>query len=111
MAFSDYSTNPSVNVTIAGVNVGEFCPPGNLNDAIRQLMADGKALSLTIPDVSSFMGKGGGVFTGDISRQGRGGYLHHANNAFTDGRVFFLPRGSPRPSSPVEGMVVNYYDA
>jgi hypothetical protein len=109
MAFSDYSTTPSVNVTIAGVNVGEGCPPGNLNNAIRQLMADGKALLGSIPDTSALMPKSGGIFTDDISRQGQGAYLHHAHGVLTDGRVYTLAQGSARPTGVAEGAYAFYY--
>jgi microcystin-dependent protein len=51
MAVSDYSTNPDANTTIAGINIGELCNASNMNDAIRQLMADIKvfATSSTAP--------------------------------------------------------------
>lgn len=40
MAISDYSTTAASNTAISGTNVNEGCPPANINDAIRQLMAD-----------------------------------------------------------------------
>lgn len=40
MAVKDYSTTPSSNTSIASISVAEGCSPGNINDAIRQLMAD-----------------------------------------------------------------------
>jgi hypothetical protein len=40
MAFSDWSTTAASNGTTLGVNIGEGCPPGNVNNAIRQAMAD-----------------------------------------------------------------------
>lgn len=40
MAISDYSTTPGSNTSISGINIGENCSPGNLNNATRQLMAD-----------------------------------------------------------------------
>lgn len=42
MAVSDYSTSPNSNTSIGGINIGEGCPPGNINNALRQLMADMK---------------------------------------------------------------------
>lgn len=108
MAFGDYSTTPSANTTIAGKNIAEGCPPGNLNDAVRQLMADGKALSNAMPDTSALLPKAGGEVTGDITRQGRGAHLHHASSANTDGRVYLLPLGSPRPTA-TSGAIVFYY--
>lgn len=40
MAIGDYSTTPGSNTSISGINIGENCPPANINNAIRQLMAD-----------------------------------------------------------------------
>jgi hypothetical protein len=44
MAVTDYLATPSSNTAIAGINIGENCPRANVNDAIRQLMADLKTL-------------------------------------------------------------------
>lgn len=43
MAVSDYSTTAGSNTSISGINIAEGCSPANLNNAIRQLMADVKA--------------------------------------------------------------------
>ncbi|MBY0430321.1 MAG: hypothetical protein K2Q10_03915 [Rhodospirillales bacterium] len=40
MTISYYSATPGSNTTISGINIDEGCPPGNLNDALRQMMAD-----------------------------------------------------------------------
>lgn len=40
MPVEDYSTDPNSNTEINGINVAEGCAPGNINNAIRQLMAD-----------------------------------------------------------------------
>ena len=42
MGFSDYNSNPDLNTSISGVNIGEGCPPSGINNAIRQIMADAK---------------------------------------------------------------------
>ncbi len=44
MAIKDYSTTAGNNAAINGVNIAEGCPPGNLNDAIREVMADVRSL-------------------------------------------------------------------
>lgn len=108
MAFSDYNVNPNLNVTIGGVSVAESCPPANINNAIRQLAADGKALLDSIPNTSTLMPKAGGAFSGNISRATRGGYLHFNASTALDGRVYVLPEGSPRPTG-AEGVIVFYY--
>jgi hypothetical protein len=111
MSFGSYSTTPANNVTCGGVSVAEDCAAGNINNAIRQLMADGKSLYDTVAaiDVSALMAKAGGAFTGQITRSGSGGYFYNANSAQSGGKVSFLADGSARPSSPAEGDVVFFY--
>ncbi len=105
---SEFSVDPNANVTIGGVNVGEDCSPAGINNALRYLAATSRDLFNRVEDVSDAMPITGGIFQGDILRQSRGAYLHHANSARTGGMVDFLPEGSVRPT-PVEGMVVFYY--
>ena len=40
---SDYNTNPDLNTQINSIAIGEGCLPGNVNNAIRQVMADVRA--------------------------------------------------------------------
>jgi hypothetical protein len=49
MPVSDYSTTPSLNSTISGTNIAEGCPPANINNAIRQIMADVKSFAEAVP--------------------------------------------------------------
>lgn len=109
MAFSDYSATPGSNVTIAGININEGCPAANINNALRQLMADAKSFSSTVPSVANYMPKSGGAFTGTITRNGSGGYLYHASSAQATGPVYTQPVSSSLPSSPAEGTVVFQY--
>lgn len=110
MAFSAYSTLPSANVSINGVNVAENCAAGNVNDAIRQLMADGRTLHNTVAaiNVSSYLPLAGGTVTGNITRSGAGAHRYNAAGSLTSGATYYLPTGSARPS-PAEGVVVFYY--
>lgn len=105
---SEFSTSPDANTTIGGTNVGENCSPGGLNNAIRYIAAVVRTLYDQVQGLAGAMPTTGGAFTGDITRQGRGGYLHHANSAQTAGQVHFLPDGSARPGA-AEGVVVFYY--
>ena len=111
MAFTAYSTTPASNTTIAGINVAENCPPGNMNDAIRQLMADGKALDATVAAINTaaLMPYAGGAFTGQITRSTGGGYFYNANAAQGGGAISFLATGSALPASPAEGDIVYFY--
>jgi microcystin-dependent protein len=43
LAFSDWSTTAASNGTVLGVNIAEGCSPANVNNAIRQAMADIRA--------------------------------------------------------------------
>jgi len=105
---TEFSTTPSVNVTIGGINVGEGCSPTGINDAIRYIAAVSRDTYDRIPASGGFVPTTGGSFTGDIFRATRGAYLHHAGAAQTDGRVIFLPEGSARPAGS-EGLLVFYY--
>jgi hypothetical protein len=105
---NEFSLTPAANVTIGGVNVGEDCSPGGLNDALRYVAAVCRDTSDKIPVVGGFVPSTGGSYTGDIFRATRGAYLHHAGAGQTDGRVMFLPEGSARPGGS-EGLVVFYY--
>lgn len=108
MAVSDWSTTAADNTTIDGTNIAESCPPGGINNAIRSIMAAVRAMYDDLADPDDLMPLSGGTFTGDISREGQGAYLHHANGAQTDGKVFFQAEGSARPTG-AEGRIVFYY--
>lgn len=43
MPTSNWSTNPAENTSVGGVFIGENCPPGNLNNGERTIMAEAKA--------------------------------------------------------------------
>lgn len=105
---SEFSATPEENTTIGGVNVAEGCSPKGMNNAIRYLAAAMRSLYNQVQTLAGAMPKSGGAFTGDITRQGRGAYLHHAGTAQVSGRVFFLPEGSATPSLS-EGDVVFFY--
>lgn len=105
---SEFSATPAANTTIGGVNVGEGCSPGGLNDVERYLAAAMRTLYDQVQTVAAAMPISGGAFTGDITRQGKGAYLHHANAAQANGQVYVLPEGSARPAA-AEGVVVFYY--
>lgn len=108
MAVQDWSTNPAANVAIDGVNIAEGCPPANMNDMGRRIMASVRVMYNGLPNTDTLMPKAGAPFTGNPTFNGRGGYVHHANSAFTDGRLHLLPEGSARPT-PAEGVMVFYY--
>lgn len=101
MSFGSYSTTPSLNVTIAGQSMAEGTTSvPSINNAIRQLMADGKSLFDTVAsiDLSGYATLNGPTFTGQPKYTGRGAFLHHNSAANTSGRIFITAEGAAQPS-------------
>ena len=110
MAVTDYSITPGSNTTISSINVAEGCPPGNLNNAFRQIMADVRVMYDNLPSVAGLAPLTGAVFTGTQPiYSGRGAFLHNADSANSSGRVSILPTGSSNPTSPANGDIVFFY--
>ena len=106
---SEFSTVPNENITIGGKSIADGdTATADINDIIRYLAAVIRDSADKVPTVGGFVPSTGGTYTGDIFRQSRGAYLHHAGSGQTDGRVMFLPEGSIRPTA-AEGMIVFYY--
>lgn len=103
MSVADYSTTPGSNGSISGINIAENCPAGNMNGALRQLMADVRVFYDGVPAVSTLVTKTGGVFTGNPTFIGRGGYLHNNEPTSAGGRVFTQASGGGTPSGMVDG--------
>lgn len=69
MAVSDWSTNAASNTTVGAVNIAENCPAANLNNAIREVMAQIRAYTGTLdsayqakdPTLTNFGGLAGGA--------------------------------------------------
>jgi hypothetical protein len=110
MSFGSYSTTPASNTSINGINIAPNCAAGNVDNAIRQIMADGKELYDTVEaiDVSAYMPLAGGAFTGTITRAAAGGYLYHAISGLS-GPVYVLQSGTALPSGPSEGTMVFFW--
>lgn len=87
MAFSSYYSTPSLNVSINGISIAENCPAANINDAIRQLMADARLFNDSIPNVSNLMPLAGGVFTGPVTFTGKGQFLYHNDPSNASGKL------------------------
>jgi hypothetical protein len=98
----------TANTSLDGLNVAEGWSAANANAAVRMLMANIRAMWNVVSTPASsiytgFMLKAGGAFTGDITRNGRGGYLHNANPAHTGGKRTIQPIGGGFPAGGVEG--------
>lgn len=110
MAFSDYSATPSSNGTIASINIAEGCPPANINNAIRQIMADAKAFDNAKADATLLVTKAAAVFTGTQPiYDGRGAYVHWNNSALTSGRRYVQAEGSSLPTGLLPGDEILEY--
>ena len=111
MSFGSYSTTPASNISINGVNIAENCPASNVNDAIRQLAADGRELYNTVVaiDVSGKLSTTGGTMTGNISRSGGGSHLYHGH-PFTGGAVYVQHISIALDNGVAEGSMVFQYE-
>jgi hypothetical protein len=105
--------NSSVaNTTVDSINIGENCPPGNINGGMRSIMAGVKTLSLTIPATSAtFMPKSGGIFTGAITFASAGAFRYNADPRYQwarlpsdRGQLPPIEPGGRRPGFLLHGM-------
>jgi len=112
MAFSSWSTDNASNVTVGGISIAENCPAANVNNAIREVMAEVRAAfnpaldpfqaSTTVAGARTALGalyNAGDTITGNLVRGSAGPHLYHTNASFTSGRVFFTAVGAGDPTS------------
>lgn len=126
MAVGDYSTNPALNVEIAGIDISEGCAASGYNGALRQIMADIKAWTdaqgVTYPISIANGGTGqdtaaealtalgafpsaGGTISGDsiidgkLTRDGFGVHAHFASTSMTGGRIYVAASGGSDPTA------------
>lgn len=100
MGFRDYSLTPGSNTTIAGINIAEDCSPAGINNAIRQVMADGRDLADDVDaiDISGKANIASPAFIGQPTVATRGAVVHHNNAANTSGRIFVQASGAAVPT-------------
>jgi len=113
VAFSDWSSNQGENTNVGSVFIGENCPPGNLNNGIREVMAQARAAfsralgsffaSNTVADARTALKavgtEGSDQMTANLVRQGAGPHLYHTNASFSSGRLFVTASGAADPTS------------
>ena len=81
MAVKDWSTTASSNTAIDGINVNEGCPPSNINNAIRALMAsvvqgDWGAAAIKLDNIAESTAAAGVTIDGVTLKDGAiAGYL------------------------------------
>jgi hypothetical protein len=111
---STWSETPGSNTTVDGTSIAEACSPGNLNNAIRSVMAGVKtfhiAYSTTAASLAAdYMPKAAGTFSGTQPKYtGEGAVLHNYSSSGTSGKVFRIPVGDPDPTT-ADGDWVFYY--
>ena len=110
MAVQDWNTDPALNVTIDGVNIAENCPPGNMNNMGRSIMAAVRVMYDNLPTVSGLMPVANGTFSGvQPVYTGEGAFLHHASSSLLSGKVHVLAEGSADPAGLANGDVIWYF--
>lgn len=110
MAVSDWSANPDENTSIDSINIAEGCPPGNLNNVDRAIMASVRVMFDNLPSVSGLMPLAGGTFTDAQPKyENAGALLHNASSSLSSGRQHYLPEGDALPASPANGDAVWFY--
>lgn len=112
MAYTDWNTVASLNVTIDGVNIAESCPPQNINNALRSIMAGVASMRDELPDIDGLVSSEGGVFAGTQPiQEGEGAFLHHASSSMASGKIHVLVEGADDPSGLSNGDLIWYYTA
>lgn len=107
MAINDYDQIADNNTDINGINIGEGWASSNVNNAIREIMADLKVFSGTIPDTENFVNSNGAVFNGTQPRYfGRGPLLHHNDQSLVSARIFVQQSGGAAPSGMANGDIL-----
>jgi hypothetical protein len=103
MAVQDWSTDPNQNTSVDGINIAENCPPGNLNNALRAIMAAVRAAFSNVPNGADYVTKSNGSFANQPAVSGRGAILHHNDPSNASGRIFIQAAGGTAPVGMVNG--------
>ena len=92
------------------MNIAEGCPPGNVNNGLRSIMAGVAELRDDLPSVEDLMPVAAGTYSGTQPRYtASGAYMFHADSANASGRVSILADGSANPASPSNGDIVFFF--
>jgi microcystin-dependent protein len=88
---SEYSTTPASNTDIGGININEGCSPANLNNAIRELMAQLRDFQLGNQTSNQLSVAGGGT---GLTSSGPAGAVLTSNGAeWTVATPTYVPTG------------------
>lgn len=88
---SEFDTNPDNNTDIDGINIGENCPPANINNAIRELMSQLKDFQAGNQASNQLAAAGGG--TGLSSPGTSGNVLTSNGSAWVSSAPNYVPTG------------------
>lgn len=112
MAFADWSTSNAANTTVGAISIAENCPAANVNNALREIMAEIRVAfnpaldpfhaSVSVALARTALGalsSAGDTISGNLIFLGAGPHLHHTNPAFGSGRVFYTAVGASDPTS------------
>lgn len=105
---ADWSETPASNGTVDGINIAEGCPAGNVNGAIRSIMAGVKTMYLALPSVAGYVTRTAGSFLTNPTFSGRGGYVHFNDTSLTSGRIFVQPSGGAAPTMANGDILLEY---
>jgi len=103
MSVADWDITPDYNVTVNGINIAEGCPAGNINGAIRAIMASVKVMYGDLPSAATLVPKTGAIFTDQPRVASRGAILHHSDPALGSGRIFIQVEGGSVPLGMTNG--------
>ncbi|NBS68273.1 tail fiber protein [bacterium] len=88
---SEFDTNPDNNTDIDNINIAENCPPANINNAIRELMAQLKDFQAGNQASNQLAAAGGG--TGLSSPGTSGNVLTSNGSAWVSSTPTYVPTG------------------
>jgi hypothetical protein len=105
--FADWSATASSNTTIAGINIAEGCPPGNINNVIREIAAAAKTQDTNKADGTLYVLKSASVLSTGAIMLGRGAAIHHNNAANASGKIIVQATGAA-PSMADGDILLEY---
>lgn len=126
MPVSSYSTTPSANISISGIDISEGCSAAGFNNALRQIMADIRAWTdanapgfpttianggtgqTTAINAFNALAANGGTIGGEVTingkftRTGFGVHPFWGSTSATGGKMFLQAMGADPTSLPYE---------
>jgi purine nucleoside permease len=96
--FSDWSETPSLNTTIAGIDISENCSPANMNNMGREIMSACKFQDENKADGTLYVTKANSILSDNATAVDKGGVLHHNNTANASANVFVQAAGGTPPA-------------